>query len=205
MDDKPYYELNNAEFLPWFNNFIKKIEDNKSQLPITDEQIDALKARRDSHRAKLDAQIATEQAARAATRNLNDDRSLSNSEISYLNTTFKADKSVPREVIVDTGLKVSEGKTSEPPVVPLDLTVTADAGGSNELKWKRNGNKQNTIFVVEYQAEGETEWKYLTSTNETKFTHAGRKPGQQIAYRVKATRAGQESVYSNVAVAYFKG
>jgi len=195
MEDKPYYELSNEEFLPWLNNFTEKATAKKAQLPITDAQLAALTARRDSHQTKLNAQVAAEQAAKAATRDLNDDRAASNSEVGFFNTTFKADKSIPRELIIELGLRVSESKTSPPPAVPLDLTVTANA----------NGNKPNTIFVWEYQIEGETEWHYLISTSDTKTTHSKQKPGQQIAYRCKATRAGQESAYSNVAVAYFKG
>lgn len=205
MEDKPYYELNNAEFLPWIINFITVILANQSVLPITHDQITALEARRDSHQAKLNAQIAAEQAAQAATRDINDDRVLSNAEVGFFNTTFKATKTIPRELLIEMGLKVSDGRTSPPPADPLELTVTAYANGNNELKWLRNGNKPNTIFDIEAQIGDSTEWVHIKSTTETSFTHTDQKPGVQVVYRVRATRDGRESAWSNTAVAYFKG
>jgi hypothetical protein len=62
--------------------------------------------------------------------------------------------SIPRELLIEMGIKVSEGRNSSPPTVPLDMSVTVSADGNNTLKCKRNGNKKNTIFVWEYQIEG---------------------------------------------------
>lgn len=203
--DEPYYRLTNAEFLLFLNNLINVIQTNIAELPITPAQLDALKARRDSHQTKLNAQVEAEEAAKAATRNLNDERPLGNSDVSYWNNAFKNEKSIPRELIVEMGFKVSEGKTSPPPSEPLNLTVKANANGENDLKWEANSNKQNTIYIVETQADGAEKWEYLASVSALSYTHKNQKPGTQCAYRVKATRKGEESAYSNVAVAYFSG
>ena len=204
--DEPYYRLSNTEFLLFLNNLIKVIEDNIADLPITTAQVDDLKARRDAHETKLNAQGAAEEAKKSATRDLNDERLLGNSDVGFWNTDFKNDKSIPRELIVEMGFFVSDGKTSPPPTEPLNLTVKADANGENALKWEANGNKpSNTIYVVEMQADGADKWEYLSSSGSLSYTHKNQKPGIQIAYRVKATRKGEESAYSNVAVAYFKG
>lgn len=205
MENKPYYELNNAEFLIWLNNLITIIIANRANLPITQAQIDALVARRDSHETKLNKQLAAERAAESATRDITDDRVLSNAEVSFINTTFKIDKSIPRELLIEMGINPNEGRTSPAPNQPLDLTVAPNAAGFNELRWNRSDNKPNTIFVIEAQIGDAPDWTYVFSTSEAKYTHEGQKPGVQVAYRVKATRKGESSPYSSVAVAYFKG
>lgn len=202
--DKPYYQLSNSEFSPWLANFIAVIVANKANLPITAAQITALESRLSGHQTNLNAQAAAEEASQAATRTLNGERKISNDEIGYLSTIFKADKSIPRELIVQMGLQASEGRTSPPPNVPLDLMVTPSASGVNVLKWKRNGNKATTVFIIEAQEEGK-DWVVIGGVTETTFEHKGVKPGVQVAYRVKATRDKRESEYSTPAVAYYKG
>lgn len=202
MADKPYYDLSNPEFLPWLKNFIEVVTANQADLPITAAQITSLNARYTEHEAKLNAQTAAEEAAQSATRDLNDSRGMSNAEISYFNTIFKADKTIPRELLVQMGLKVSEGATSPPPAEPLDLTVTPNASGFNELKWKRNGNKPNTVFIIEAQVDG-GDWVQVGAVTETKFVHENQIPGKQIAYRVKATRDKRESAWTTPVVAYY--
>lgn len=205
IDDKPYYELNNAEFLLFLNNLIKVVTDHRDELQITQEEIDELIAIRDAYEAKLSAQITAEEMAQAKTRDLTDYRKIGNQKVSFYNTDFKNNKSIPRELVVQMGFRLSEGKTSPPPSEPTNLMVTAKVNGEHDLKWNRNGNKQNTIFVVEEQTEGSDDWKYVTSVSGTKCTCTGQTPGVQIAYRVTATRKNQSSPPSNIAVVYYKG
>jgi hypothetical protein len=204
MSDKPFYKLSNPEFSPWLKNFIEVVTANQADLPITAAQIASLTSRSTGHDTKLNAQTAAEEASQAATRDLNDDREISNDEVGYFSTIFKADKTIPRELLLQMGLQVSEGRTSPPPNVPLDLTVTPSASGVNVLKWKRNDNKKMTVFIVEAQEEGK-DWVVIGGVTETTFEHKNVTPGVQIAYRVKATRDKRESEYSTPAVAYFKG
>jgi hypothetical protein len=202
--NKAYYDLSNPEFLVWLTNFITVITAKKSQLPITDEQITALNDLRTSLEEKINQQAAAEEASRAATQTTASARTSGNSEISFFNTAFKNDKSIPEELLTEMGLKVAQPDTSPAPAVPLELMVTANADGSNELKWKRNGNKQNTIFIIEAQTGGAGNWVQVGATSDTTFTHTGQQPGVEVAYRVKATRSKRESGWSNTAVAYFK-
>ena len=203
--DKPFYELSNAEFLPWLVNLITIINENRADLPITAAQIAALEARRDSHETKLNAQTATDEAAKAATRDINDDRVLSNAEVSFINTVFKANKSIPRELIIQMGFRVSEGRTSPPPNEPTNLIVMPNAAGYTDLKWNKNGNKPNTIFEIEAQYEGNPNWTYVDAVQGIKYRHLNQTVGKQVVYRIRAKRAGQESAFSSSAVAYYKG
>lgn len=202
--DKPYYQLSNPEFVPWLKNFIEVVTANQANLPITPAQITSLQNILTAHETKLNAQTAAEEAAQSATRDLNDSRKLSNSEVSFFNTIFKADKTIPRELLVEMGLQVSDGATSPPPAEPTDLTVKPNASGFNELKWKRNGNKPNTIFIIEAQADGAGDWVQVGAVTETTFVHENQIPGKQIAYRVKATRDKRESAWTTTVVAYYQ-
>lgn len=205
MTDKPFYELNNAEFLPWLTNLIQIISANQATLPITAAKLAALEARRESHATKLDAQVAAEAVSQSATRDINDDRKLSNADVSFINTIFKADKSIPRELLVEMGFKVSEGKTSTPPNDPLSLLVMPNVAGYTDLKWDKNGNKSGTIYDIEAQYFGNPEWQHVESVSATKYRHLNQQVGKQVVYRVRARRAGQASGYSSPAVAYYQG
>lgn len=203
--DKPFYELSNAEFLPWLINLINIINENRADLPITAAQITALEARRDSHEIKLNAQVAADEAAKAATRDINDDRVLTNSEVSFINTILKANKSIPRELLIQMGFRVSEGRTSPPPNEPTNLIVMPNAAGYTDLKWSRNGNKQTTLYDIEAQYEGSANWVHVETVQTLKYRHTDQTVGKQVVYRVRARRAGQESGFSSAGVAYYKG
>jgi hypothetical protein len=202
---KPYYKLNPEEFIPWLTNFIEIVNVNQAMLPITAAQIAALTTQRDTIQDKLNARVAAEQAAEAATVALNGAHGETRGEISFFNSTFKANKTIPRELLEELGLNVSGGKTSPPPNVPLDLTVVPNAAGFNELRWNGNGNKRTTVYIIEAQTAGSPNWIQVGAINATRWTHQNQKPGVEIGYRVKATRAGQESPWGSPAVAYFNG
>lgn len=203
--DKPYYELSNAEFLPWLINLINIINEEKASLPITADKIAALEARRDSHETKLNAQTAADEAAKAATRDINDDRALSNSDVSFINAIFKADKNIPREVLIRMGFRVSEGKTSSPPNEPTNLIVMPNAAGYTDLKWEKNGNKRTTLYEIEAQYDGNPEWVHVETVPTLKYRHENQTVGKQVVYRVRAKRAGQTSAFGSAGVAYYKG
>ncbi|HQU85187.1 MAG TPA: fibronectin type III domain-containing protein [Pyrinomonadaceae bacterium] len=203
--DKPFYELSNAEFLPWLINLINIINKNKTSLPITADKITALEARRDSHETKLNAQIAADEAAKSATRDINDDRELSNADVSFINTIFKADKSIPRELIIEMGLRPDAERTSPPPNDPTNLIVMPNAAGYTDLKWSRNGNKQTTLYDIEAQYDGNPEWVHVETVQTLKYRHENQTVGKQVVYRVRARRAGQASAFSSAGVAYYKG
>lgn len=202
---KPYYELKPEEFIPWLTNFIEIAGGRIKELPITAEQIASLTARRDAMQVKLNAKVAAEQASESATTALGGEYDETKSEFSYFNTTFKANRSIPRALLEELGLNVSDGKTSPPPSEPLNVTVLPNAAGYNEVTWEKNGNKRNTIYVVEAQTAGKPDWVLVGAVNVLRFSHKDQKPGTQVAYRVKATRAGRESAWSGSVVAYYNG
>lgn len=197
--------MNPAEFLVWLTNFLEKIDTNIADLPITPEQLSALITRRTALQNKLTTATAAEQALAAAVIALTDEHKETKEEVGYYNTIFKANKTIPRELLADMGLKVSQGKTSPPPNEPLNLTVSPNVAGYTDLKWDKNGNKPNTIYDIEGQYAGSPDWVHIESVNGAKYRHLNQQVGKQVVYRVRARRAGQESAWSSPAVAYYQG
>lgn len=93
---------------------------------------------------------------------------------------------------------------SGPVAVPLNLVGNATSNGNCELKWKRNGNASNTVFVLESKS-ATGNWTMFGTTTKTKFTDTNAAPGVQKLYRVRAERSGTISAYSNEAVIYGTG
>ena len=203
--DKPFYEMNPSEFFLWLTNFLEVVNANIADLPITPEQFSALTARRSELQNKINAAIAKAQALEAANLALGEEHKETSEEISYFNTIFKAKKSIPRELLAQMGLKVSQGKTSSLPNEPLNLMVMPNVAGYTDLKWDKNGNKPNTIYDIEAQTDGSAAWTHVESVNGTKYRHMNQTVGKQVVYRVRAKRAGQTSGFSSAAVAYYNG
>lgn len=205
MKDKPYYRLKNEEFLPWLVNFLETVIANQDVLPVTAAQLVAVTAMRDALREKIEAQVAAVEAASAATRGLKDQRVFCNKEIALFSRIFKGDKKIARALVVQAGFKIPESRTPPPVSQPLDLIVKVDAGGINYLKFDRNDNPRNTIFIIEQLIGDSGEWVYVDSISAAKYAHRNQTPGAQVAYRVKATRKGESSAWSQAAIAYYKG
>lgn len=203
--DKAFYEMNASEFFLWLTNFLEVVNVNIADLPITPEQFSALTARRSELQSKINAAIAKAQALEAANIALGEEHRETSEEVGYFNTIFKAKKSIPRELLTQMGLKISQGKNSSPPNEPLNLMVMPNVGGYTDLKWDRNGNKPNTIYDIEAQTDGNAAWAHVESVNGTKYRHLNQQVGKQVVYRVRAKRAGQTSGFSSAAVAYYNG
>lgn len=206
MANKPFYEMNPEELLPWLLNFITIARLRAAELPMVEKaRLDALEDWMQMLQTKLNTQVAADEAKVAATRDLNDTHGLTQEKVSYFNTVIKADKSLPPELSEALGLPVTRETERPALATPLDLTVKPQIDGDHDLAFDRNGNPRGAVFVFESQTGDAAEWTYLDSTTERKYTHRGQKPGVQIAYRVKATYKGESSPWSAVAVAYFKG
>lgn len=100
------------------------------------------------------------------------------------------------------GLPVRQPATKTPPTVPAALTVSGQSDGTNTLAWNTTGNKQGTVYQVEYQTTANGGWTLLDTTTRAKYAATGCIPGQRTSYRVHAKRNEQKSPYSNEAVIY---
>ncbi len=115
-----------------------------------------------------------------------------------------ADPNVDDQMLKAAGLSERAVPAARPPQLPLELVATPNANGTVELKWKRNGNPPNAVFVVE--SRGATGgWSVVGNFTVTRVTVNNFAPGVERFFRVYATRNNQSSLKSNEAVIYPDG
>ena len=197
------YKMSDADLLVWLTNFIAVGTTNAGDLTLTPAQLLELNNLRDTLQAAVNAKVAAADAYKAAVETARVDRDSNIDKISFYNKLFKLNK-VKTSLIEELGLKPDSKRTSTPPTEPLDLVSEGFDNGINRLRWKRNGNKPATQFVIEAMIGDAKEFVQIGVTTKTEFEHQHQKPGVQIIYRVKAVRAGRESVYSNESMLYRK-
>lgn len=196
--------MSDAELINWMTNCITVAEPNPEKYGLTAAQVTALKAKRNDLIAKMNARIAADDAAKAATAAQTASRNSAEPDCSYLTTIIKANPNISDADKIALGIEPKKAPTRTAPVTPTGLIVNGYENGTNFLKWERAGNKPNTMFIIECREEGETDFKYLAATTETSYEQKSATVGRQCAYRAKAQRSGEESAYSNVAVVYMK-
>ncbi len=141
----------------------------------------------------LNAAIASKATANANVEAKNLQKKASKAIISKWAKTFRANTTVPDSLLDQ--LMVPHHKTpgsKTPPTQPLDLVGSADGNGLVLLKWKRNGNRSGTQFLVETRTDPAGPWTISGGTTTLKFTYQA-VPGSYIAFRVTASRGGQLS------------
>lgn len=93
-------------------------------------------------------------------------------------------------------------RTFSNPITPSDLVATADAAGTNSLKWASAGNSTGIQYVVEAKVGTAAVFSTVDVVTATTYRHTERTPGQKVEYRVRARRGDAISDPSNVAVVY---
>lgn len=135
------------------------------------------------------SKAATKQAQQAKDTTLKASRAT----LSKWAKTFRANPAVS-DALLDQ-LQLPHHKTpgtKTPPTTPLDLVANADIQGLVSLKWKANGNRGGTQYVVEAQPGPDDAWSIIGSTTKSKTTFQA-VAGNYIAFRVTARRDDQDS------------
>jgi hypothetical protein len=195
--------MSDAEFSVWLENFKEVIDDNLAALNLTAANLTELQNLKIDLDGALAAKQSAEELKKAKTSDLREKRKAAVEKVSFYNKTLKANKAISNSLIEQLGLNFGVSNTSNKmPVEPTELVAEGFSNGNNQLKWKKNGNKVNTHYVVEARLETEPKFSYAGGTTKTKFVHKNQKPGARMFYRVKAQRHDEESTYSNEAVVF---
>lgn len=190
-----------ALYLSWGQNFANVASNNGPALHLTSAEITALNLVFDAFAGAY----ASSEAQKAVTKGLVAQKTATRK------TSETAIRNIARKVLADAtispSLKGELGLNPNPTpggIVspPVDLTATGYANGTNALKWKRAGNVQGTIFMVEAKIGTATSFSFVAAVTAAKFNHMGQTPGEQIVYRVSAKRGGVQSGPSNEAIVY---
>lgn len=94
--------------------------------------------------------------------------------------------------------------TKTPPAQPLDLVATPDVQGLVALRWKRNGNRSTTQFMVETQNAPGGPWSLAGGTTKVRFEFQA-VLNEYVAFRVIAARDGESSQPSLPVVLWSNG
>lgn len=196
-------KLSNSEFRDLLNEILAKADGNAAEYFLTQSQLDELKTVRSTITTDITDQATKQAAAKAATSKLGQTRKNADKLVSLVKRTMKANAGFTSDKYVDLGFDADDlTLTVSVPQTPLDLSVKGFSNGTNELKYKRNGNKATTIFIIEAKIGDAANYSIIGTTTKTNFRHTGQKPGLKILYRVRAQNADQYSEYSNEAVIY---
>lgn len=102
-----------------------------------------------------------------------------------------ANVNVTDQMLANIGLAPrNSGSTRTTPKVPLSLVATTNNVGEVRFQWKRNGNSNSTIFVIQQLQAGV--WTSIYSTGRTRETLTGFAP-VETRFRVFAQVNGLSS------------
>lgn len=195
--------LSNSEFKNLLDGIETKGDGDAAVYGLTQGLIDRVKANRDVLAADIADQTAKRAAGKAATKKLNATRAAGNKLASTIKQTMKL-AGVAESRIVDLGFDADDAiDTPIGAQTPTELSVEGFSNGSNKMKFKRSGNKVNTIFDVEAKIGDTADFVIVGTTTTTTFNHKNQTPGVKVVYRVRAHRGNSEfSEYSNEAIVY---
>ncbi len=200
---KTIYPSNDAEFAVWLANLIKKATVNKIILKLSDTQISALDAKLVAFNESLALKQQKKEESVAQTALVKNQRKNLNKDVGLMNNSFKGIDGLASNILEELGLNANEGSFGGSTVsTPLDLVATGTSDGVNSLKWKRNGNRQGTTFIIEAKIGDANVWTMIDAVTSSTYKHKNQIPGVKIQYRVKAKRGDSESGYTNIAVVY---
>ncbi|MCD9185372.1 MAG: hypothetical protein LUM44_02995 [Pyrinomonadaceae bacterium] len=195
-------KLSNSDFLNLLNEITAKADGNAASFGLTQDLIDEAKTRRNGFEVKLTDQIAKKDASKAATTLMGQTRKSDDQFVSEMKATMRLAK-VPPNKFEELGLDADDSIASIiAPQTPTALVVEGFSNGTNKLKFNRNGNKQNTIYIIEAKSGDAADFVIVGTTTKTTFEHKNQKPGVKTVYRVRAQRGDDYSDYSNTATVY---
>ncbi|MBS1714875.1 MAG: hypothetical protein JST30_11130 [Armatimonadetes bacterium] len=199
-----YNKLSDAQLSDWLANLAVTAAANSGTLGLTPPQIAQLNTANTAFAASLTNKIAKANDAMVATMGKNDQRASSLLTVRTLANQWQANPNVPDSLIQQLGLNVHTNDHSERPVYQPTDFVALGCDQVNSLKWEKNGNFPNTVYMIELQLPG-GEWEILDSTMKAKYEHEGTTAGEQVSYRVYAQRGTKKSLPSNVATVFSSG
>lgn len=195
-----YIPNNDLEFQDWTGNFITIANLNLSILGLTSADMTPIT----SDKALLDTSItdneAKQAAAKAATKKKDLIRNATEAKARALVKRIQAKADVTADIKRLLQITVPGESPSVPPQIPLDLVARVISENTYELVWKRNGNSQTVIFIIEASFGNTNTFTQIGAQNKASFVYTALVPGQKIVFRVKADKAGIFSPYSNIAV-----
>ena len=194
-----------SEYTLWLANFNTVAANNAQTLGLSPTDISTLASSAVSVNSTIAAGVTAQANAKAVVKTKQLTLRASEKMLRAYVKRIQANPNTTDALRRQMGLPVRQPATHTQPAVPAALTVAGQSDGTNTLAWDTMGNKQGTMYLVEYQTVGNGAWTLLDGTTRAKYAATGFVPGQRTSYRVRAKRNEQTSAYSNEAVIYGNG
>ena len=199
MGYKDYFPSKEGEIVPWIENFVQVATANAAALGLGTVDITALKTMNGDLAGKINAAIAKQSEAKAATEAKNIQMDKTVDTVRSMVRQVQAKPGVPDNLKAQ--LRITIPSPSPTPSVlypPKDLSAEMTAGGLCLMKWNRNSNNYGTTFIIEAGNKTTEKWEMIGTT--TKSQYEAKLPntlGNNL-FRVKAQKGTNISEASNV-------
>ena len=199
MTNRDYFPKKEGEVVPWIENFVQVATANAAALGLGTVDITALKTMNGDLAGKINAAIAKQSEAKAATaaKNIQMDKTVDT--VRSMVRQVQAKPGVPDNLKAQ--LRITIPSPSPTPSVlypPKDLSAEMTAGGLCLMKWNRNSNNYSTTFIIEAGNKTTDKWAIIGTS--TKSQYEAKLPntlGNNL-FRVKAQKGTNISEASNV-------
>ena len=199
MTNRDYFPKKEGEVVPWIENFVQVATANAAALGLGTVDITALKTMNGDLAGKINAAIAKQSEAKAATEAKNIQMDKTVDTVRSMVRQVQAKPGVPDNLKAQ--LRITIPSPSPTPSVlypPKDLSAEMTSGGLCLMKWNRNSNNYGTTFIIEASNKTTEKWEMIGTT--TKSQYEAKMPdtlGNNL-FRVKAQKGTNISEASNV-------
>ena len=199
MTNRDYFPKKEGEVVPWIENFVQVATAKAAALGLGTVDITALKTMNGDLAGKINAAIAKQSEAKAATEAKNIQMDKTVDTVRSMVRQVQAKPGVPDNLKAQ--LRITIPSPSPTPSVlypPKDLSAEMTAGGLCLMKWNRNSNNYSTTFIIEAGNKTTDKWEIIGTS--TKSQYEAKLPntlGNNL-FRVKAQRGSFTSSASNV-------
>ena len=199
MTNRDYFPKKEGEVVPWIENFVQVATANATALGLGTVDITALKTMNGDLAGKINAAIAKQSEAKAATEAKNIQMDKTVDTVRSMVRQVQAKPGVPDNLKAQ--LRITIPSPSPTPSVlypPKDLSAEMTAGGLCLMKWNRNSNNYGTTFIIEAGNKTTDKWEIIGTS--TKSQYEAKLPntlGNNL-FRVKAQKGTNISEASNV-------
>ncbi len=199
MTNRDYFPKKEGEVVPWIENFVQVATANAAALGLGTVDITALKTMNGDLAGKINAAIAKQSEAKAATEAKNIQMDKTVDTVRSMVRQVQAKPGVPDNLKAQ--LRITIPSPSPTPSVlypPKDLSAEMTAGGLCLMKWNRNSNNYSTTFIIEAGNKTTDKWEIIGTS--TKSQYEAKLPASlgNNLFRVKAQKGTNISEASNV-------
>jgi len=195
-----------CDLVAWLQRFVAELENEPAAFGLDDAELKRAREASDSFCQSVRHALAAHRRAQGAVATKNHERNAVEETVRMLARKIQANPNVPDGAKQRLGLRVRTRKhESTRPQTPTALVAEPLASGSVVLKWKGNGNKPGTVYLIETRsgpAACGSMWQFVDVETRIRYSHHGVVMGQPAAYRVTAKRLGVVSSPSNLAAIY---